>query len=220
MRFHILLVIIFVYSIEGYVNKYDAEFEFECEDGKHIGRIYSWFNKKKKDRKWGFDCKKGGCFLFYGPIFLFINSYLWVRMVTVFEKCCFWVVWQKMSQAGLVSGKNDENNCNWTEPLNNYDYPVNFTCPEDQIITGFHSYHSNWKEDRRWYVKCCKVSMSSNNIVTPILELVNNFFWRVSIVNGAYNSNYSTGWSLFYVLRISSENSFSSDVWSGANCFK
>ncbi|XP_074649189.1 uncharacterized protein LOC141904499 [Tubulanus polymorphus] len=48
--------------------------------------------------------------------------------------------------------------CSWTGYLNDWDKLVNFVCPHNGIVTGFHSYHDNHREDRRWKLRCCKVA--------------------------------------------------------------
>merc|ERR1711907_99900 len=42
----------------------------------------------------------------------------------------------------------------WHGWINNWDHRFDFSCPTDQAIIGFTSYHSNHKEDRRWKVPC------------------------------------------------------------------
>lgn len=42
----------------------------------------------------------------------------------------------------------------WHGWINNWDHRFDFSCPTDQAIIGFTSYHSNHKEDRRWKVLC------------------------------------------------------------------
>ncbi|XP_074647818.1 uncharacterized protein LOC141903556 [Tubulanus polymorphus] len=46
--------------------------------------------------------------------------------------------------------------CSWTGYLNDWDRVVSFVCRKG-IVTGFHSYHDNGKEDRRWKLRCCKL---------------------------------------------------------------
>ncbi|GFR85940.1 hemagglutinin/amebocyte aggregation factor [Elysia marginata] len=38
--------------------------------------------------------------------------------------------------------------------VNDWDRPVNFECPEDQVITSVYSVHDNHREDRRWKFGC------------------------------------------------------------------
>ncbi|KAJ8314049.1 hypothetical protein KUTeg_008610 [Tegillarca granosa] len=53
---------------------------------------------------------------------------------------------------------NEPNLCSWTGYINNFDQRINFVCPFDGVIAGFHSYHSNYHEDRRWKVYCLQKS--------------------------------------------------------------
>merc|ERR1712054_166261 len=42
----------------------------------------------------------------------------------------------------------------WYGWINNWDHRFDFSCPANQAIIGFTSYHSNHREDRRWKVLC------------------------------------------------------------------
>jgi len=44
---------------------------------------------------------------------------------------------------------------NWQ---NDFDQPLSFTCPSQQVLNGFNSYHDNHREDRRWEFRCCVIS--------------------------------------------------------------
>jgi len=46
--------------------------------------------------------------------------------------------------------------CHWTDWINNWDAELYFICPNNGYIGGFHSYHDNHREDRRWKVVCCE----------------------------------------------------------------
>ena len=71
----------------------------------------------------------------------------------------------KKVRAGLASS-NNANDCEWSGYLNNFDRPVDYICPDGQIITGFQSYYDSWKEDRRWSVRCCNVSTNNLDLLT------------------------------------------------------
>lgn len=51
------------------------------------------------------------------------------------------------------------NTCTWYPStvgyVNNFDSPVDFNCPGNQVMTGVHSYHSSNNEDRRFRFQCC-----------------------------------------------------------------
>ncbi|MFC1569986.1 hypothetical protein ACFL4L_07105, partial [bacterium] len=46
--------------------------------------------------------------------------------------------------------------CEWTDYINAWDAIMDYTAPDNCFISGFASYHSNDKEDRRWKVKICE----------------------------------------------------------------
>jgi len=45
---------------------------------------------------------------------------------------------------------------NWIK-INNYDQDMDYVVPPNYVIVGIMSYHSNWKEDREFYVKTCQL---------------------------------------------------------------
>ncbi|XP_074649188.1 uncharacterized protein LOC141904498 [Tubulanus polymorphus] len=47
--------------------------------------------------------------------------------------------------------------CSWTGYLNDWDGVLSFVCPQNGIVTGFQSYHDNYREDRRWKLRCCNL---------------------------------------------------------------
>ena len=47
----------------------------------------------------------------------------------------------------------------WTGYVNNWDQPVNFTCPSNKFIVGVGSYHSNRAEDRRFRFACAAMNV-------------------------------------------------------------
>ena len=64
--------------------------------------------------------------------------------------------WKFDCAEGMV--KDEE--CDWTQDyVNSYDQVMNWKCPDNGIVVGAKSTHSNSKEDRIWKFKCCKVSM-------------------------------------------------------------
>lgn len=48
--------------------------------------------------------------------------------------------------------------CTWTSYQNNFDQPLFFRCPPNQVMRGVYSYHDNGREDRRWRFMCCKAN--------------------------------------------------------------
>jgi len=52
--------------------------------------------------------------------------------------------------------------CCFSGEVNEYDKPVEFKCPDNQVLSGISSKHDNRKEDRVWKFQCCdnKVKLS------------------------------------------------------------
>jgi len=63
----------------------------------------------------------------------------------------------------------------WSNWQNDFDQSMTFTCPSQQVLNGFNSYHDNHREDRRWEFRCCKVS-------------------GAVLKNAAWNSDYQNWW--------------------------
>lgn len=60
--------------------------------------------------------------------------------------------WDFECTKGYVGGE-----CKWQDYANNFDKDLDWQCPDNGLVTGFDSYHSNHHEDRRWKFRCCKV---------------------------------------------------------------
>jgi len=64
--------------------------------------------------------------------------------------------WEIFCRKGYV--KEDE--CSFTSDyVNGWDNKLDYTCPDNGIVTGLYSVHDNGKEDRRWKVRCCKLAV-------------------------------------------------------------
>jgi len=64
--------------------------------------------------------------------------------------------WEFFCRKGYV-GTDSE--CSWSGEVNNWDKVLDYTCPNNGIVTGLESRHDNGKEDRRWKVRCCKLAV-------------------------------------------------------------
>lgn len=45
---------------------------------------------------------------------------------------------------------------------NDFDKPLDFTCPVNKVISTIRSIHENWAEDRRWDFNCIWNKFASN----------------------------------------------------------
>jgi len=46
--------------------------------------------------------------------------------------------------------------CSWTDYIDQWQGFMEFSCPNDGIVTGLYSEHDNFYEDRRYKLKCCR----------------------------------------------------------------
>jgi len=58
-----------------------------------------------------------------------------------------------------------QKSCKWTKWLNNWDRPVNFTCPDDGFLVGVNSIHHNHHEDRKFKYQCCAMYSGANKLI-------------------------------------------------------
>ncbi|KAM8974487.1 hemagglutinin/amebocyte aggregation factor-like [Pelodytes ibericus] len=89
--------------------------------------------------------------------------------------------------------------CYWTPYVNCFDGEINFTCPFGSVISGMHSYHRNYEEDRRWKYYCCTGSQTYYTKSCHWTYYVNNFdsymHWQVPehfflVGISSYHDNY------------------------------
>ncbi|XP_063060220.1 hemagglutinin/amebocyte aggregation factor-like [Engraulis encrasicolus] len=52
----------------------------------------------------------------------------------------------------------EEPECFTTDWVNDFDEELDFKCLSNYVMTGMHSYHENYHEDRRWKFTCCTES--------------------------------------------------------------
>ena len=45
--------------------------------------------------------------------------------------------------------------CSWTDWVNDFDQEFDFACGDQEVMQGMDTYHSNFREDRRFRYKCC-----------------------------------------------------------------
>ncbi|XP_024228663.1 hemagglutinin/amebocyte aggregation factor isoform X2 [Oncorhynchus tshawytscha] len=91
-----------------------------------------------------------------------------------------------------------EPECLWSPYVNDFDQEFSFKCPQNYVLTGVNSYHSNYYEDRRWKFYCCRVNSYRNQDCqwTPYINYFDEVIsWQVPGLNylvgaGSYHSNY------------------------------
>eukprot|EP01083_Nonionella_stella_P129722 393627_1 len=57
--------------------------------------------------------------------------------------------------------------CFWSGYLNSFDGVVDHECSNDGVIQGLASRHDNYKEDRIWRVKCCRIAYTATSALVP-----------------------------------------------------
>ncbi|KAM9407149.1 hemagglutinin/amebocyte aggregation factor-like isoform 2-T2 [Salvelinus alpinus] len=91
-----------------------------------------------------------------------------------------------------------EPECHWSPYVNDLEQEFSFKCPNNYVLTGVNSYHSNPHEDRRWKFYCCRVNSYCNQDCqwTPYVNYFDEVIsWQVPGLNylvgaGSYHSNY------------------------------
>ncbi|KJE96332.1 protein-tyrosine kinase HTK98 [Capsaspora owczarzaki ATCC 30864] len=83
-------------------------------------------------------------------------------------------------------------NCSTTAEVNNYDGPLDYTCPlAFQYIAGMSSVHLNTKEDRRWKYTCC--SMAAKSCGSPAFFTSGTWGCNRQTVGGVCTHTCATG---------------------------
>ena len=63
----------------------------------------------------------------------------------------------RMFKFSCQQGPIDKSQCQWKGYVNALGKDMTFNCPEGSVVTGVHSKHNDWWEDREWKFKCCQV---------------------------------------------------------------
>ncbi|XP_033726357.1 dermatopontin-like [Pecten maximus] len=147
-----------------YVNELDGPMDFSCGGNTSLHQLASSHDNRAEDRKWSFGCLpsrnevmncvwSGYVNDFDGPVLYecpgddFING---IRSVHDNGKEDRRWSFQCCSLRGHVRDK-----CHFTGYVNQYDGPLSYTVPDDQLIHGTNSIHDNGPEDRIFAFEVC-----------------------------------------------------------------
>ncbi|XP_041376982.1 dermatopontin-like [Gigantopelta aegis] len=148
-------------------NNWDGPFEFMCPHGQSIRRITSNHNNRAEDRQWRFECSNTGA----------VASCVWSGYVNDFDQPLLFQCPNNGVITGISSYHNNNaedrrfkfhccsisgrslTNCRFSLSYSNtFDGYLNFYVPNNQVLKGAFSYHSNGAEDRRWKFEVCQSS--------------------------------------------------------------
>ncbi|KAL1257196.1 hypothetical protein QQF64_012741 [Cirrhinus molitorella] len=147
----------------GWQNSYDGPLNFKCPAGQSIYSITSENNDHYEDRVWDFSCQATN-----GQT----SQCYWTSYINNFDQVLFFECPAQQVVAGMSSYHNNNYedrrwqfyccksmfnsaNCHWTSYVNSFDEYFHWTVPNQNVLTGVHSYHQNNVEDRRWMYKVC-----------------------------------------------------------------
>lgn len=105
-------------------------------------------------------------------------------------------------------------NCTDSGYLNNYDKYVSYTCPNNKIMAGVKSIHSNSKEDRNFNFRCCEAKAAGTKL-TYVDKIASNY-----INNYDALVNYSCPDERVMISSISVHSSKKEDRRFGFHCGK
>ncbi|KAL2102502.1 hypothetical protein ACEWY4_001670 [Coilia grayii] len=80
--------------------------------------------------------------------------------------------------------------CTGSGWVNNFDGPLYYVCPSNYVVSGIASYHLNYYQDRRFYIRCCRAPGYYHHSCrwTPWVNYYDEYFnWYVP------NYNYLAG---------------------------
>jgi len=92
-------------------------------------------NPTPYDKQWTFECGEG-------------KTFSYIRSTHSNKKEDR--IWHFSCKSTGTSGS-----CCFSDEVNEWDKPVDFTCPINQVLSGISSRHDNKKEDRLWKFQCC-----------------------------------------------------------------
>lgn len=89
----------------------------------------------------------------------FTNNYMVTGLYSIHSNSREDRIWKfyigrASSSSGLVSCSSHV----WSKYVNEFNRNLEYSCPVDYAISGFHSIHDKRRSDRRWKIRCCKVS--------------------------------------------------------------
>lgn len=155
-----------------WANTYDQPLNFECPAGQSITRTESRHNNFYEDREFAFGCS-------YAPKMTPLVNCAWTDYVNNYDGDMNYIC----PGNGVMKGWNSVHNnyyedrqfkflccnvegfsvnptCSWTDYLNDFDKNVAYRVPSSKaVISGVHSVHHNFFEDRRWKLYVCTYSV-------------------------------------------------------------
>jgi len=157
--------------LTGYLNSWDRSLNFRCASFEVLVGLESYHDNRKEDRRWKARCATLNTEEVATGI---VGQRHSTGYVNNWDQAWTWSVGHTGVLTGLRSHHDNHKEdrrfrvyyshlnhgvrCHdrgWSGYINNWDSGMNFKCPHNQAINGFHSYHDNRREDRRWKVRCC-----------------------------------------------------------------
>ncbi|XP_028409558.1 hemagglutinin/amebocyte aggregation factor-like [Dendronephthya gigantea] len=141
---------------------FDAAWSSDCPSGQSIRHISSVHSNWHEDRSWTWKCKHDS---------IITSSCRWSGYVNSFDKDLLY-----QCATGVITGvksyhsnwyedrkfnfkccktKSYTRACYWTGYVNSWDGYLSYTVPSYYYLVGVQSYHSNFREDRRWRFLVC-----------------------------------------------------------------
>lgn len=194
----------------NYVNDWDRRMEWEAGPNRMVTGVYSVHNNHKDDRRWKFShgvasgVTTSGCHWSSA-----VNDYDERLSFTCNRDhaICGFASWHDNHredrrwkiQCCRVNGATLSDQ-GWTGYKNEWDHKLKYRCPSDDVVTGLYSYHSNSREDRRWKVRCARLTAYHGHRIEASLSGYANdldayMHWdagRDGMITG-FNSNHDNG---------------------------
>ena len=150
-----------------FVNDWDKKIDWTAGRNRLVTGLYSEHNNHREDRRWKF-CHGG-------MIGISTSSCGWSATVNDWDNVLSYTCPHNHAIDGFISEHNNHREdrqwkircCEvhgsglvdqgWGDYRNNMDGKLDYKCNRDEVVTGLYSYHNNWKEDRRWKIRCAKL---------------------------------------------------------------
>ncbi|GFR61598.1 hemagglutinin/amebocyte aggregation factor [Elysia marginata] len=169
------LVVAFAAGVNSFVNNWDQPLLYACHGGQVLRSVYSIHNNGAEDRRWRFSCGAA-------PSSASPNNCFWTDYVNTWDEPVSFMCPANNVIAGIQSyhnnGAEDRRtkfkccsqsgyktySCSLTSYLQEFDRPLDYTVPNDKVLAGWASVHSNGAEDRRHKMLVCSYGqLTSSN---------------------------------------------------------
>lgn len=163
----------------AFLNSWDAVVDAKCNSNSVLVGLYSYHDNGTEDRRWKLKCGSvDEVNVVPESRFVVLRGQSITGFLNGWDAAFSYTAPANTAINGLYSYHDNDTEdrrwrvryvsmdgvqCSpggWTAYQNEWDRNLDFTCPTNQVLAGFGSYHDNDTEDRRYQFRCCSVASS------------------------------------------------------------